>query len=431
MLQIYVLKKVFPVLSVAIFSAVLGSGLIVPLLPLYAQGMGATGIQLGMVIAGYAVANSVLTPVMGRLSDRRDRKIFLTIGLFLYAVISLGFVGAANVSQLILVRVIQGVAGAMIIPIAMTYIGELSPEGEEGKWMGYANAAFFSGFGIGPLLGGMLAERFGINASFYAMGSLCLFAFLVIVLFLPEILQRKIGEQVFDGSSIVLNEKGQLISKSEQFEEGLKSHLSLKEMSAGLMFRGLFGFRLVQSLARSGFMTFLPIFTATYIGLGTTRIGTLLTVNFLLMIVLLAPAGRLADYFDRKTMLINGYLIYLITLALIPLAHTFWQQMWLSIPRAIAGAISAPASTALTVEEGRKFGMGSTISILTMAQSIGMILGPLLSGVIADSVSVGAVFYFGAAVGLIGVGLFIWFTREKSDRNDYRHKGMQFLGSLR
>ena len=378
------IKKVFPILAVSLFSAMLGVGLVSPLLPLYARDLGASGTQLGVIFAGYGVSNSVLTPIMGRLSDRRGRKLFLCLGLAGYAILSLGYVWAANVSQLTLVRITQGVAGAMVIPIAMAYIGDLSPEGEEGKWMGYANAAFFSGFGIGPLLGGALAEHFGINASFYAMSGLCLLAFLVVVLFLPEIRQRKIGE---------------------------KSHLSLKDMSASPMVRGLFSFRLVQALGRGGIMTFLPIFVATYIGLGPTLIGILLTVNFLPMIALLALGGRLADKFNRKTLVILGNLIYLITVALIPLMNTFWQQLWLCFPRAIGGAISMPAATALTVEEGRKFGMGSTISILMMAMGIGMAAGPLLSGVIADSMDISAVFYFGGIVGLIGTGLFAWFTR--------------------
>jgi len=378
------IKKVFPILAVSIFSAMLGMGLIVPLLPLYAQDLGATGTQLGILFAGYGISNSVFTPIMGRLSDRRGRKIFLCIGLLFYSIISLGYVWADSVTQLTLVRLIQGVAGAMIIPIAMAYIGDLSPKGEEGKWMGYASAAFFGGFGIGPLVGGALGERFGMNASFYSMGGLCLLAFLIAVLFLPEIRQRKIGE---------------------------KGHLSFKAMSTSPMVRGLFSFRLVQAVARGGIMTFLPIFAATYIGLGSTLIGVLLAVNMLPMIVLAGLAGRLADRFNRRALVILGNLIYLITVALIPLAKTFGQQLWLCFPRVIGGALSMPAATALSVEEGRKFGMGSTMSILMMAMSIGMALGPTISGVIADAVDINAVFYFGGAVGFIGTGLFVWFTR--------------------
>ena len=83
------IKKVFPILAVSIFSAMLGSGLIVPLLPLYAQDLGATGTQLGILFAGFSISRSVFTPIIGRLSDRRGRKIFLCLGLLFYSIISL------------------------------------------------------------------------------------------------------------------------------------------------------------------------------------------------------------------------------------------------------------------------------------------------------------------------------------------------------
>ena len=70
-----------------------------------------------------------------------------------------------------------------------------------------------------------------------------------------------------------------------------------------------------------------------------------------------------------------------------------------------------PAASALIVEEGRKYGMASTMSIFTLAMSLGMAIGPVLAGIIADSININAVFYFGAIAGLLGIGLFIKFTR--------------------
>ena len=68
---------------------------------------------------------------------------FSFASVFFYSIISLCYVWVVNVSQLTLVRIGQGVAGSMILPIAMAYVGDLSPEGEEGKRMGYSNAASF------------------------------------------------------------------------------------------------------------------------------------------------------------------------------------------------------------------------------------------------------------------------------------------------
>ena len=173
------IKKVFPILALCVFSSTLGLGIVSPLLPLYAKDMGATGIWLGIIVATYALSNSAATPFVGRLSDRRGRKLLIATGLLAYSIISLGYIWAGNLHQLALVRLIHGTAGAMVLPVAMAYVGDLSPDGEEGKWMGYAQAAFFSGFGLGPLMGGTLTDHFGITATFFSMGCLNLLAFLV------------------------------------------------------------------------------------------------------------------------------------------------------------------------------------------------------------------------------------------------------------
>jgi len=60
----------------------------------------------------------------------------------------------------------------MIIPIAQAYVGDIAPEGEEGTWMGYFNASFFTGFGCGPVMGGALTEHFGMTVAFSTMGGL-------------------------------------------------------------------------------------------------------------------------------------------------------------------------------------------------------------------------------------------------------------------
>ena len=137
----------------------LGIGIIAPLLPIYADNLGATGIWIGIVFAGFSISRAIIMPFIGKLSDQHGRKRFICIGLLLYAITSLGFIWADSVYQLVLVRFLQGAVAAMIVPIAQAYMGDLAPEGEEGKWMGYFNAVFFTGFGLGPLMGGALSEQ--------------------------------------------------------------------------------------------------------------------------------------------------------------------------------------------------------------------------------------------------------------------------------
>ena len=272
----------------------------------------------------------------------------------------------------------------MIIPIAQAYVGDISPEGKEGTWMGYFNASFFTGFGFGPLFGGVLTDHFGMNAAFYVMGSLNLLALLVAAFFLPEIDRRKMATS---------------------------PRTPFREMSTSGGIKGLFSFRLAFAMGRGTFVTFLPIFAGIYIGLPPSQIGILLTVNILVMSLLQIYGGNIADRFNRRVLVIAGGIINVIFLALIPLGSSFGQLLAICLLGGLGGAVSIPAASALIVEEGKKFGMGSAIAVFAMSMSIGMAIGPIVSGVIADFINLNTVFYFGAAIGLIGTTLFIWLTK--------------------
>jgi len=71
------IKKVSPILALSVFSSMLGIGIIAPLLPLYAENMGATGIWVGIIFAGFSISRVIFLPVIGRLSDRSGRKLFI------------------------------------------------------------------------------------------------------------------------------------------------------------------------------------------------------------------------------------------------------------------------------------------------------------------------------------------------------------------
>ena len=383
------IKKVFPILALCVFSATLGIGIITPLLPLYIDEMGATGVGLGFIMASYAISNSSAVTIVGRLSDRKGRKKFLASGLILYSLISIGYIFATNVALLSLVRFSQGIAGAMVIPVAIAYLGDLTPEGEEGKWMGWANAFFFSGFGFGPFIGGVVTEHYSMTTAFLILIGLSGFAFLVALFFLPEVEQRKAGEQ----------------------DEGPR--LSYREMSKSNMIRGIFSFRFVQSLGRAGIGAFLPIFAAA-IGMSTGTIGILLSINILSVTAFSPFGGRIADRYNRRTLVIITSIIFTALLSIVPLAINFWHLLLLLLFQGISSAVAMPAATALSVEEGRKFGMGSTMSVFFLAQSVGMAIGPIISGSIHDALSINWVFYFGGAMGIVGTALFTWFSRGYS-----------------
>jgi len=396
------LKKIFPLVALSMVASMLGAGIISPLLPIYAETMGIGGLWLGVIFVSFVVSRAIVMPIVGKLSDRNGRKIFISLGLLAFALTSLGYVWAAGPGELTLVRLLQGASAALIAPIAQAYVGDLSPRGEEGKWMGYFNAAFFVGFGLGPLIGGVFAEHVEMNLGFYVMAGINFVVFIVVLLFLPE--QRA------------------------KDRADLAPSTSYRKMFGSGMIRGLASYRLTYALARGAFATFLPVFAAIYAGLGTASTGIILAVAFLVMGLSEIYSGGLADRFNRRALVVIGSVIELVFLALIPLMHSFWPLMVISIASAIGGAFSMPAASALTVEEGRRFGMGSAIGLFVLAMSVGMILGPMLGGLLEETVGVSSVFPMAAGMIVLGIILFLQFTRQSQSRKPSL-EGYPFAGN--
>ena len=380
--------KVFTVLLLCVFCSLLGVGIVSPLLPLYAEAMGASGVLLGMIFSSFTITRAVVIPIIGPLSDRRGRKLFLLIGFGGFTVATLGYLLATTPLHLIVTRAIQGATAGMMLPIARAFIGDLCPRGEEGKWQGIANAAFFGGFGVGPLIGGPIAEWYGYNTAFYVMGIICLLSFLLALRFLPESRSRQGG-----GGHRSMTEPFRLVHTNG-------------------MFRGLSAYRAGLALARGCFMTFLPLFAALSLKIGVGLIGAMLACHNLLRAAVQPYFGGLADRFNKRTLVIVGAILQILFFILIPHEYSYWQLLMLVAFGGIAAAVAMPALTALYTEQGRTSGMGTAMSMEMLAMAIGMGIGPILGGVVADALNVASVFYFSAGVQLISLALFFMLTRD-------------------
>ena len=122
-------------------------------------------------------------------------------------------------------------------------------------------------------------------------------------------------------------------------------------------------------------------------------------------------SGNIADRFSRFPLVVIGSVTNFLFLALIPLTGNFWQLLMLCFLGSLGTAVALPAVSALIVEEGRKFGMGSTMAIFSIAFSAGMGIGSILGGIIGDFAGINSTFYLGAGIGLLGTILFIYFNR--------------------
>jgi len=381
-------KKAFFVLVSTMLISMLGFGIVVPLLPIYADQMGASALEIGFINAGFSLTLLVALPFMGRLSDRFGRKIFLCLGLTILTVASLGFIWAQNPTQLILVRIFQGVGASMHLPIAEAYLGDITPKGQEGKWMGHFNAILFSSMSLGPLFGGVLTDLFSATTTFLVMAGLCLTGLIATILFLPEVAKRFVGEK-----------QGSIL-------DGLRKSSIMK---------GVFAFRIALGFSMACTMTFLPLFGSQNLGLSVSLIGVLIASRTPLAL-LQSYTGTLADRYSRRGLVTIGSLGAMIFIVLMPIAGGFWPLLIMHALMATGVAFAMPAANAYIVEEGRFFGMGASMALFMMAMQIGNGFGPIMLGGIVDFMGIESAFYSSAVIMVLGVAAFIWFSRGYSPR---------------
>ena len=373
------------VLLLTIFVAMLGLGIVSPILPIYAESFGATYIQVGLLSSAWSISRFIFSAPAGRSSDTSGKKRVILGGLLVYSVVSLLYAFAWDFNSLLFFRFVHGLGSAMASPVAMAYAAEIAPKGQEGKYMGIMSLAMFGGMGVGPLIGGTLTDTFGISVPFYVMGGLTGLSLAFTAVFLPESKPTGFGK--------------------DKPRPSFGKVLSNKILLAGFIYRA------VNSLGNSSIMGFLSVFMYTAIaegglGLSLTDAGTVLSAGTIASALMQQPCGTLADRYDKVKLIMLGGVISAAGMWSFTLAHTFWEVM---LARLIFGAGSAlvmPSISSLAAIEGREFGVGTTMSVMESSMSLGMMVGPLVSGVLADALSLAPIFWVGSAISLFGVGVF-------------------------
>lgn len=378
-------KKIFAILVATMFISMLGFGIVVPLLPIYADQLGATPIEIGLINGGFGIAVLVFLPVVGRLSDRIGRKVFLCSGLAVLIIASLGFIWAQNPLQLILVRCFQGLGASMHLPVAQAYLGDITPEGQEGRWMGRFNGVLFSAVGLGPLIGGLLTDLFSASTTFLVMAALCAVGLIATITLLPEVPKKTAKE------------------KESTVFTSLKKSSKLK---------GAFAFQMANGFVMACMMTFLPLFANQNLGLSVSLIG-LLIASQTPMALLQSYTGTLADKYSRRILVTAGGTVAIIFIVLLPMANSFWPLLAMYVLIAAGIAFAIPSVAAYVVEEGRTLGMGTSMAMLMMAMQIGTGVGPIMLGGIVEFAGIKSAFYSAAGILLIGLAVFSWFIRKR------------------
>jgi len=385
-------KKIFAVLFFSIYVSVTGVGIVVPLLPVYAYELGASGLYIGLVFGAFSLSRTFFLPYFGRLSDKKGRKPLIVAGLLAYALISVGFILSKNVETLIIIRFIQGISSAMLIPVIQAYVGDITPEGSEGLSMGMFNMSMFFGLSVGPLAGGMINEHFSLNTSFLCMGILAFLGFSLCLFLLPP-------------------------TKSERAVSRKKEVVSWKKLLRDRDLVGLFFFRFAYAACVGVVWGFLPVLADSEFHLSSSYIGILVMLGVFIAGVMQAPMGYMADRFNKRIMILIGGFIIAFAILLFNWADGFGDLFITNVLIGIGGGIAMPALMAIAVLKGKTTkAMGSVMGLITMAHSSGMLTGSLVAGLMMDMFQLRHAFSFGSLIMILGTGLFFFYTSHRKEK---------------
>lgn len=398
-------SHLFP-LCFAVFVSMLGFGLVMPLLPIYARDFGATGTQLGFLTASFAIARLITTFPGGWLADRAGRKKPIILGLLTYSVVMALYGFSQDANQLILLRGLQGMASGVVWPVISTMVVEMVQPEDRGKAMGLYEMMHFLGMVIGPGLGGVLAGVFTIAVPFLVCGVL---AFLSSILVVFTVQETVAAESKMDSFSTEIPHSG-TGSKSSTHSKATEALKKLTPYAS--VFVGLCVAQFVLVFSNALMQPVLSVYANEELGISEVGVGMLFTVQGIVTLLATIPMGIVADEVGRKPMIVLGKVIHASAALLVILSGSFWPLLFVMTMRGFGRSMSNPSITAmfsgLVPVSKRGRGMG----IFNIFRNVGLVAGSAMGGFLYEFSSSEAPFLACFGVGLIGVLVVLLMVSE-------------------
>lgn len=354
-------------ISLATVLVMSGQGVISPVLPLFALQLGADVASVGLTLSSFALARLLLNVPLGIAADRHGRRALLVGGPLLGAAGMVGSGLAEGVPELLVWRGVAGAGSAMYMTAAQTYLTDISTPQNRARVLATNQGALLLGVSIGPAIGGVLGEGFGLAAPFHVVGAAGVLTAAYAFLRLPE------------------TRPGGARGAAEEPAPGV----SWRDVVGSRDFAAVSFVTAAVFLTRAGGrMTLLPLLAAARYGYSAGELGALFTAMALINLIGLAPAAQVADRFGRKWAIVPSGLVVSSGLAL--MAADAGQPLFLlaALTLAVGSSVAGPAPAAYAADIAPPAARGLAMGLYRTAGDAGMVIGPYALGAIADLSSI-------------------------------------------
>jgi len=386
------LNKVLPILFLIMFLVMVGFGIIIPVLPFYAEELGASPTELGLLMAVYSLMQFIFAPMWGRISDRIGRKPVILIGIFGLSLsfFLMGF--STHLWMLFVARIVGGILSAANMPTVMAYVADITSEEERGKGMGIVGAATGLGFIFGPAIGGVFTN-INLQAPFYISGIVSFLTFFFVLGILKESIHHSDHQAAAN-----------------------------KKLPWGNVFQGslsmLYFLQFFISLSLSGLEATFAYFAAEKAGLDAVTLGYIFMIMGLASAAVQGSMGKLTKKFGEGLIIQAGILISALGFGLILFTQNFiTAAIFLAIFGVGNGVIRPSVSSLLTKKSN--VGHGTATGYLSSFDSLGRIIGPVLGGFLY-SITIGLPYISGIFLSLLAFILFRVYTAKSTMRDGQR-----------
>jgi predicted MFS family arabinose efflux permease len=346
-------RSALAILFVIVFIDLLGFGMVIPVMPLYAERLGASDAWVGLLSAGYSLMQFVFAPIWGRLSDRVGRRPVLLASIAMTALAFALYGAASSFETLLLSRLFAGAATANIA-IARAFVADVTPPEGRAKGMGLIGAAFGLGFVLGPVLGGVLSG-YSLSLPPYTAAVLAALNGVAAYFVLPEPEERAVREQ----------------ARRSRFGA------FLMEMKRPGIRRVIWIYGLTVLAFSAMEATYALLVTKRY-DLDLSDVNYLFAyIGVLVVIVQGGMIGRLTRAYGEKKLLIAGLLLQTVALAALPFAVTKLGLVLATAPLAIGSGLSQPSLASLLSRFAPPDDQGGTLGIGESAAAVGRVVGPV------------------------------------------------------
>jgi DHA1 family tetracycline resistance protein-like MFS transporter len=377
------------IIFITVFIDLLGFGIIIPLLPFYAESYGAGAFTVGLLSTVFSLMQFIVAPICGRWSDRVGRRPIILLGLLASCVAYVALALADSLALIFAARILAGIAGGNI-PTAQAYIADITTPENRAKGMGLVGAAFGLGFIFGPAIGGILT-RYGPSTPMWCAAALCFGNFAAAVFLLPE---SRHGDR--ERQSL---RRLDLLRRARQH--------------AGLL--PLLAVFFLVSTAFSGFEATFALFSERRFGFTAETIGFVFAfIGLVLATVNGVLVGRVVSAFGERRLIPLAIGTIGLGIALIPAAHTVTVLFAVCGIIAVGMGFNNPSLTSAVSRLSSADEQGGMLGLAQSLSALGRIAGPALGGFLFDTAGIAMPYVSSASIMTVALVLAITGVRRAS-----------------